>query len=320
MSVPDSIPILFLKTPTSHSDAYTTLFGSSTTSSPYTYLPKHVPVLIHSQFLAPLFNLFGDSTSIQYDEASVYEMIDSFPHGGLIFTSARAVDAFAEVLDVVNDGFSSLRLDFRLWRLPFYVVGPATADALRDKVLSRHLRQCEIVGEEAGSGEALAPLIIKDYTSRCGQSSARKPLLFLVGEKHKDIIPRMLRAEGMEVEEMVVYKSVERTIFPYELDIVLRETEHATIRWLVVFSAAGTKAALKSLGWLDEATGRVKEGWDEQERQTFVASIGPTTRDHMRKEFGFEVDVCAQKPSAEGVKEGIEGFMKERGIGIKDNG
>jgi uroporphyrinogen-III synthase len=53
------------------------------------------------------------------------------------------------------------------------------------------------------------------------------------------------------------------------------------------------------------------DGEGGEERSVFVATIGPTTRDHLRKEYGFVADVCAEKPSQEGVALGIERFMEE---------
>lgn len=304
MSTSSPIPVLLLKTPTSPTDAYTSLFTSPSASSSYTYQPCHIPVLTHSHHLAPIFSLFDQPGSSAGFGAG------SFPYGGLIFTSARAVDAFAHVIASLVEDHDSASAQLRSWQLPLYVVGPATADALCGTVL-RYLSSCYLVGEEAGSGEALAPLIIRDYVARCNQGKQKKPLLFLVGEKHKDVVPRVLSAERLEVEEMIVYSTIERAIFRSELEVVLEETTDAEVRWLVVFSAAGTKAVLKALGWLDEATGKIKIDWDMKGRKSFVASIGPMTRDFLRKEFGFEVDVCAQKPSAEGVKEGIEEFMRD---------
>lgn len=301
------IPLLLLKTPTGPSDAYTTLFTTPSPSATYIYSSHYVPVLIHTHHLESLYSLFEATHPSK-----------SFPYGGLIFTSARAVEAFAEaVYGFQEDYFGIGEPALKNWLFPLYAVGPATADAIRGKYLSP-LRKCEIVGEEAGSGEALAPIILKDYASRYPRDEDRKPLLFLAGKKHKDVIPRMLRAERVEVQEMVIYSTVERTIFPYELEIIFEETEaqiqDAGARWIVIFSAAGAKEVLKALGWLDQETGRVMEGWDQDGRKTFVASIGPTTRDYLRKEFGFQVDVCAEKPSPEGVKEGIEAFMRGRGI------
>jgi len=85
---------------------------------------------------------------------------------------------------------------------------------------------------------------------------------------------------------------------------------------------------LRALGLLDPVTGRAwvrrREGGDEHGEQeekdsgertrcrTYIATIGPTTRDFLREKFGFEPDVCAAKPSPEGVEEGIREFMREK--------
>jgi len=304
------IPLLLLKTPTSPVDAYTAHFTlprahSESSSAAYTYQPVYVPVLEHTHKHAALSPLLRSSSPT------------SFPYGGLIFTSARAVEAFAAALACSDRPSTYLKT----WILPLYVCGPATADALRNNVLP-FLSNCEVLGEDAGTGEALAPLIIKDYSTRSAADpdtdgeKRRKPLLFLAGEKHRDIIPRMLLAEGLQVDEMVVYSTIERAGFRSELEQRLKETEGQTqasgTRWIIIFSPAAGEGILRALRWLDERTGRVKVVWGGEERKTFVASIGPTTKEYMRKEFGFEVDVCAERPSAEGVKEGIERFMRSK--------
>ena len=314
---PPPIPLLLLKTPTSPIDAYTTLFTSPPTSS-CTYTPHYIPVLTHHSNLSPLFPILDPLASSVHSAGSLSCDYISFPYGGLIFTSARAVDAFATALGNITTGPGSAAWpNLKSLRLPLYAVGPATADALRGQIL-HYLPGCEIVGEEAGSGEVLAPLIVKGYSSpgavgaENDSGRERKPLLFLVGEKHKDVIPRVLRAGGIEVQEVVVYRTVERKDFRCDLDIVLEKTADAKIRWIIIFSAAGVEAMLRALGWLDEETRRARKRCDGQERKTFVASIGPTTRDYMRKKFDFEVDVCAERPSPEGVREGIERFARER--------
>ena len=79
------------------------------------------------------------------------------------------------------------------------------------------------------------------------------------------------------------------------------------------------------LGWLDEETGKVVESRDTArgtgmgEGKVFVAAIGPTTKEYLAREFGLEVDVCAERPDPEGVREGIEGFMKARRLLWEDS-
>jgi len=68
---------------------------------------------------------------------------------------------------------------------------------------------------------------------------------------------------------------------------------------------------LRALGMLDEETGKVPDGMSPM-KGTHIATIGPTTRDYLRTEFGYEPDVCAEKPSPEGIEEGIKMFMQEQ--------
>ena len=108
---------------------------------------------------------------------------------------------------------------------------------------------------------------------------------------------------------------------------------------MVLFSPSGGKELFRALGWWMVDEEREEEGEDggkvrvrrrrREERleegeeegkgggggvHTYIACIGPTTRDYLASEFGFEADVCAERPSAEGVKEGIEKFMRAKGI------
>ena len=66
------------------------------------------------------------------------------------------------------------------------------------------------------------------------------------------------------------------------------------------------------LGRLDSETGKVNAVEQPVSRSTYVATIGPTTRDFLRNCFGYEPDVCAEKPSPEGVEMGIRAFLKDK--------
>lgn len=83
----------------------------------------------------------------------------------------------------------------------------------------------------------------------------------------------------------------------------------AGVGWVVVFSPTGCRELLGVLG-----VGGEVEGGRRSRRRMFVATIGPTTRDYLVREFGFEPDVCAERPSPEGVGEGMRIFMERRGL------
>ena len=142
--------------------------------------------------------------------------------------------------------------------------------------------------------------------------------------------------ERVRVDEVVVYETGVVEGFEWDLRGELERTggeEGGRGRWVVVFSPVGGEALVGvlglGLGRLGEGAeggggeerGARVEGDDEEDgnwkrrRRTFVACIGPTTRDYLKKEFAVEVDVCAQEPSPEGVGRGIEVFMRERARG-----
>ena len=203
-------------------------------------------------------------------------------------------------------------------RVRMYVVGPATERALR-AVRDERCAGCGIYGgEKAGSGEVLARIILGEGEGEGAEGRRKKPVLFLVGEKRRDIIPRMLmdpelpENERIQVDEMEVYKTEELEEFEFHFTQMLAQTESETVRWVVVFSPTAGEGMLRGLEWLNKTSGRVKASVEDPDRRIFVACIGPTTRNYLVQEFGFGPDVVAKKPSPQGVKEGIEDFMKER--------
>lgn len=285
--------------------------------------------------------------------------------------------------------------------LPLYTVGPATSRAL-EALQEKYLPRCRIEGQETGNGGKLAEYILQHYSrppstrngtadafpaestaaeghpaveeTQEGESPAaneqRLPLLFLVGETRRDIIPTTLSSASLpgtqriHVDELVVYETQLRPDFTEKLSRTLcrcggesdsgrgeaalkedggrgggggaRETvaegeqdsgsgdeeeeEEEDLKqmvgkgpiWIVVFSPAGCGELVKLL-----EAGQGKEGGEGN--RVFVATIGPTTREVLLQEHGWEVDVCADTPSPEGLGEGIVRFMRERGIGMGEN-
>lgn len=234
---------------------------------------------------------------------------------------------------------------------PLYVVGPATERTLSDLVNKSHLLlslKCKILGRETGNGENLAHFILKHYNHahyrdyfeiyeaprlpfvplvgnrseqyprlEKGDHRLRKrPLLFLVGEQRRDVIPRTLMnkelpdSERIHVEEVEVYKTGVMESFEEDFRSrtqTCKERKDETVV-IVVFSPSGCEAMLRVLDWLDESgkATRRKEG------PHVIATIGPTTRDYLKENFGFEADVCAMKPSPEGISEGVMALLRGR--------
>ncbi|KAL8928586.1 MAG: hypothetical protein Q9208_001820 [Pyrenodesmia sp. 3 TL-2023] len=291
----------------------------------------YVPVLEHTTYIKPVLSALEVFSKVENYEAAT----TSFTYGGLIFTSQRAVEAFASALDhlssAANSGSTrekSTLLCLEHLTIPLYAVGPATALSL-NHIKESFLPKCRISGgEDAGTGEILAEVILKDYNDSYTESTAdgstekasgrvKKPLLFLTGAKHRDIIPVTLTTapskQRIDVQEMIVYASNEAPNFASNLTAALRASAAAPFRWFVVFSPTGVDQLLSALGRLRDKS-IISIGPESSKpvfRHTFIASIGPTTRDFMKKKLGFEVDVCAEKPSPEGVRGGIEDYMRK---------
>ena len=263
-------------------------------------------------------------------------------------------------------------------------------------------------GSQTGNGEALAQYILHHYNTLHSQlvytfyeaprlpftpligpprgervekndeRLRKKPLLFLVGEQRRDIIPRTLTdvAGELSPEERILVDEVEvyvtatkgsfqddfrrRTEAAKEKQIGTLGDERDQIIVVVVFSPQGCEAMLRPLGFLNDQgklTEVAKKRWerrqavvqreeDGQEDATasdrananittsptppsipsstprpvqprpvtryIIATIGPTTRDYLSTKFGFEADVCAAKPSPNGLGDGILEFLKEK--------
>ncbi|PLB35856.1 NAD(P)-binding protein [Aspergillus candidus] len=172
---------------------------------------------------------------------------------------------------------------------------------------------------------------------KSGKEEKKPSLLFLVGEQRRDIIPKTLMGEGtpaerrIGVEEVVVYETgvmggfegdfagaVDAGVdwlgrsasLPSSKEGGVDGVDGADKRdggvWVVVFSPTGCDAMVRVLGLDGSGESKRKEGF-------YVATIGPTTRDHLLNKYGVRADVCAERPSEEGVYTGIEEFMRGRG-------
>ncbi|KAK4991967.1 uroporphyrinogen-III synthase [Elasticomyces elasticus] len=323
------VPILLLKTKSSPTDSYEEYFSTTDFS---VYQPSFVPVLEH-RFREETLSWLHSTVE---NGGFARDLPDpGTKYGGLILTSQRAVEAFTAV---VAQFPLEIRHSILPASLPLYVVGPATARSLRALNLP-----CPILGEETGNGGALARFILSNHTNlapppnsqtvaaidRAATAATQRkfPLLFLVGEQRRDIIPKTLQsptlppAQRIPVYEEIIYETGEMASFRSDFTAACRRNARcgAKKQWFVVFSPTGCEAMLQGLGWLDDETGRAKTGCGGRVGRSrddgggcdmFVATIGPTTRDHLIDRFGFEPHVCAERPSPEGVGEAIAAFER----------
>ncbi|KAF3934581.1 hypothetical protein ABW20_dc0100571 [Dactylellina cionopaga] len=302
-----STPVLLLKTKSSPTDPYDTLFSST---GGYTAI--FIPVLQHRSVNSDLvkeYILDGvilSRSRVDGEEEKAGEAEGGKRRfGGLVITSQRAVEALSGILDELKESNESLITSFLSTTL-IYVVGPATRNAL----INLGFSAVNVLGEESGNGAALADFIIDDYREGC------QDLLFLTGETHSTTIPsrvpEKLKEEmgvDMKVDEVVVYKTGVVEHFEDEfrgwldkLDDVQKENgknekDEREVRWIVVFSPTGTDAALKVVAEKEEKGLNCKYK---------ICTIGPTTTDFMEQAFKRRPDAIARTPSPEGLLEAMK--------------
>ncbi|KAK3111623.1 uroporphyrinogen-III synthase, partial [Teratosphaeriaceae sp. CCFEE 6253] len=298
----DQIPVYLLKTKSSPADTYEEYFDALENGK---YKPIFVPVLEHMfrddalRRLRRAAERFAFAGGSEANDAYLRRATNNpaKQYGGIIFTSQRAVDAFHSVVARLEP--SKLRALFDKG-MPLYVVGPATARGVQALGLP-----CPVLGKETGNGEALARFMLdhrrslsKDVTHLNGRTL---PLLFLVGEQRRDIIPKTLQsddlpaAERTPVTELVVYETGEAATFEEDFTRLLREAKSKSVKkqWVVVFSPQGCEAMLNALGWLEEKKGRFSEARKSAIAgpiESHIGTIGPTTKDYLVEEYGYEAD------------------------------
>jgi uroporphyrinogen-III synthase len=294
-------PVLLLKTKSTPADTYQELFA---TLHNRRYAPIFVPVLEHRFKQDTLHQVQNHITGRGFLPKAKQGLAT---YGAMIFTSQRAVEAFTQIVDDIRRDGKHAVDDLLPEGVPLYVVGPATARGLRTLNL-----RCPILGEHTGHGEALAGYMLEHYNNL--HPGPEKPsVLFLVGDKRRDIIPRTMQAAELgndrrcKVDELVIYETGEMHSFKENFSTIWRKgaDEGCTRQWVVVFSPTGCQAMLESLDLLDSKTGRAKPS---RPSHIHFATIGPTTRDYLQDEFGFSPDVCAERPSPEGIAEGMQAF------------
>jgi uroporphyrinogen-III synthase len=321
----NSIPVLLLKTQSTPKDIYEVQF--SKVKEGIVFEPIFVPVL-EVQHRESGLNLV--QKLLRNDRFGRHEFAK---YGGLIFTSQRAAEVFRKVVArLVEEGDGAQLLTSypasidnvssgnghfpHLEEIPIYSVGPATSRVLRS--IQQTTLNLQIFGDESGNGEALADYILDHYGDFYRDSDEKRPLLFLVGEERRDIIPKTLMNPPrgyncIGVEELVVYETGKRDSFEKDFTSVLEKTGYKHSRWAVLFSPAvePITSMFRALNMLDPSTGKVSvAAQSTEQRSTYIATIGSTTSDFLKQKFDFKPDICAESPTPESVEAGIRRFIK----------
>jgi uroporphyrinogen-III synthase len=289
------IPVILLKTKSSPSDKYQEYFETLGNGA---YHPIFIPVLEHQIQEDVLEQISDLIVNRSFNNEGVRR------YGGIIFTSQRAVEAFtllANRLASIGELIDETTV--------FYVVGPATARAV--KAIGLH---CPVLGEETGNGDTLAEFILTDYNTRWTTPESKPSLLFLVGEQRRDIIPKTLQSgsispeQRIKVDEIEVYKTTEHPRFEAEFrnEWIKCNGEQC----VVIFSPSGCRTMMKVLGLVDETTGKYD---NRRKSETKIATIGPTTKAFLIREFDLEPDVSAPSPNPESLGNAIHAFRTKSG-------
>lgn len=303
--------ILLLKTPSTPTDDYSTHFAALTRN-------HFVPVLEHvynaetiawlrTTIEASAFTTNASTLELQEQQHQQQQQHQQ-RFSGLIFTSQRAVEAFSQVISALD---AAQRGTLLQPDLPLYVVGPATARSLRSLGL-----KCSILGEDSGNGASLADYILAHHRRSDNPSAPRcSPLLFLVGEQRRDVIPKTLQSADLPetdrigVVEKVVYESRAMDSMPSDLARKISLAVETGVQriWIVVFSPTGCKVLLNVIrGRSDVQLGDASS--DGTRPAALIVTIGPTTRDFLRRECDFEPQACADEPSPAGIERAVRAF------------
>nr|ACI66186.1 Uroporphyrinogen-III synthase [Salmo salar] len=201
-------------------------------------------------------------------------------HGGLIFTSPRAVEAVRMCLED-DERREQWNNDIKdKWNAKsIYVVGKATAALVENLGLVP-------LGEDTGTADVLSRLILEREDTNI------LPLFFPCGSIKREVLPTALRENGVPLDTLMVYQTAQHP--DLEKNLKNHFTEQGVPASIAFFSPSGVKFCLEPVRRLS----------GEQLKQIKFAAIGPTTADAMTAE-GLSVSCSADKPTAEHLATGI---------------
>nr|XP_020460852.1 uroporphyrinogen-III synthase [Monopterus albus]XP_020460853.1 uroporphyrinogen-III synthase [Monopterus albus]XP_020460854.1 uroporphyrinogen-III synthase [Monopterus albus]XP_020460855.1 uroporphyrinogen-III synthase [Monopterus albus]XP_020460856.1 uroporphyrinogen-III synthase [Monopterus albus] len=206
-------------------------------------------------------------------------------HGGLIFTSPRAVEAVKMCLEAeerMEEWTQSVKDKWN--NKSIYVVGKATAALVKNLGLNP-------LGEDTGTAERLSHVILEREDKNI------PPLFFPCGSIKREVLPIALRENAMPLETLTVYQTVEHP--DLEKNLKNYFTEQGIPASIAFFSPSGVKFCLEVVQRLS----------GEQLTQIKFAAIGPTTQDAMTAE-GLCVSCTAEKPTAEHLAAAIASVLQ----------
>ena len=214
-------------------------------------------------------------------------------HSALVFTSQRAVEAVDLcVRDTAFEEKWSSSLKEKWSHLPVFVTGKATGKHVREK-----LRFSSIFGEESGSAEALAQVILNTLPA-----DLDKELLFPCANIKKETLPNILKDKGYDICCIMAYctqpdpKLVEslQKLFAEEASDKLRQPA-----CIVFFSPSGVNFAHEALEQTIKSFQDIK-----------LVAIGQTTAQELQ-EHGLTISGVPTKPNPESLLKVIDSILSK---------
>lgn len=163
-------------------------------------------------------------------------------------------------------------------RKPVYVVGEGTAAPVAALGF-------QPLGQTSGNADKLAELIVADLSNRPDPGLGQRTVLFLSGDKRRDVLFQRLPERGIQVAEISVYATGPVTNFGSLLEAQVDQV--GSPQWVAFFSPSGVDVALKPC--------QNSSWWSTGVK---VASIGPTTSAKLR-EVAIDVAAEAKQPGPE---------------------
>ncbi|KAG1750409.1 tetrapyrrole biosynthesis, uroporphyrinogen III synthase [Suillus paluster] len=288
--------VLLLRTPSQDSpDRYEDAFRSRG------YHPISVPVLetviVGREELARILSLGPEKQSLS----------------GVIITSKRAVEAWSEAAQALTiaDNNTPPEPGSGWWSVPFYAVGEASSDALRDlcEKTSPYSPKDIRGGSETGTAERLADSYLRIFL-RVGTS---RRLLYLTGDKNRDTLPRILESGGVALDPLQVYATQGSSTFPQDLRFAPRlrslTGEGLSWGWVVYFApsvAEFVTPILRNHFVIPTVNSSTEDCGELSEHPIVkIATIGPTTESFLQQTLKLLVAVTARNPNAEDLADAV---------------
>lgn len=175
-------------------------------------------------------------------------------------------------------------------------------------------------GAESGTSEKLARFILEDLPT----DNRPRKLLYLTGDKNRDVLPNMLREGNVELQSLQVYATQGSSSFPSDLQKVIDASNPGTPPfvpvtlstnriivehrdwWIVFFAPSAAEFVIPHLSKHFNMPSP-----DSSSFSARIAAIGPTTSDFLKNKLHIRIDAVAPKPSPDALAGVIHTFDDE---------